>query len=97
MTSAIKRRVESLESQSCSPIDAEFLARLDDEERAFYLRMTAREAAHPQGFDGLVKTLTKDELVRSLAILVKRLVGADLAEETRTDASCSIAPREPTA
>lgn len=78
MTTTIKLRVEALESKFGTPMEAAFLALPDDEERAFHLRMTAMEAAHPQGFDGLVRTLTKGELLRSLAIVAKRLERAAL-------------------
>jgi hypothetical protein len=82
----LEHRVERLEQRAgVGQVDREFAASLSDEDRVFYLMMKAREAAHPTGFGGFVRTLDEDELIQLLALLVKRIEGADLDDKTRAE------------
>ena len=67
----LEHRVERLEQRAgVRQVDRDFAASLSDEDRVFYLMMKAREAAHPKGFDGFVRTLDEDELIQLLALFV---------------------------
>jgi hypothetical protein len=48
----LENRIAHLEQGvGVGQVDRDFAASLSDEDRDFYLRMKAREAAHPKGFD----------------------------------------------
>ena len=79
----LESRIGALERQSGLTDRPSWVNDLNDADREFYLRMKAREARHPQGFDGLVRTLDEQDLTRYLSLLLVRLDGADLDDETR--------------
>lgn len=78
----LQSRIERLERQAGrGQVDQAFVASLTDEDRAFYLTMRAREAAHPGGFKELVKTLTTDELEREISILYREVLASGVTVE----------------
>jgi hypothetical protein len=81
--SHLENRIAHLERQVGMAEVPSWVRGLNDDDRNFYLRMKAREARHPQGFDGLVRTLDECELTRYLDLILVRLDGADLDDETR--------------
>lgn len=56
---------------------------LPEEDARFYLAIRKREAAHPKGFEGLVRTLDEPELERLIAILLGHIDQAEIPEELR--------------
>jgi hypothetical protein len=81
----LENRIAHLERQSGLTDVPQWVRDLSNDDRSFYLALKKREAAHNRGFDGLIRTLDEGELTRYLSLLLVRLDGADLDDETRAD------------
>ena len=84
----LESRIGALERQSGVAEVPVWVRDLSDDDREFYLRMKAREARHPKGFDGFVRTLDEQELIRLIALLSvavsdEAMLGLD--DETRAE------------
>jgi hypothetical protein len=67
--SQLESRIERLERSAGMAEVPVWVRDLNDDDRAFYLALKGREAMHPKGFDGLVRTMDEQELIRMIGLL----------------------------
>lgn len=67
--SQLESRIERLEQQVGMVEVPVWVRDLNDADRDFYLALKGREARHPRGFDGLIKTMDESELIRLIGLL----------------------------
>ncbi|NEV61661.1 hypothetical protein [Thiorhodococcus minor] len=81
----LQSRVDALERQAGLSEVPCWVRELPEDDRVFYLAIKKREAGHPKGFEGLVRTLDEPELERLIAILLGHIDKAEIPEELRAE------------